>query len=557
MKLIELEIKNFKSIGISGCKIKIDEIVVLIGQNNAGKSTILDAYEAFASSGAPRDISEFHNEDVNNPIEIIGTFGSITDDDKSKIGTKWLYEVDGCERVKASWVWSSLNSKGVKKSFNCSAGNFEEGGMGGWDSLFTSSIPQPVRIRPTEPVDKTQSTIVNMLKENVKQQLKVDSSKTQGVISQIEALTQSLFEDYKNEFEVISSKIAEDISKIFPNTCIELVPKSKDSIDEKIVGAESFIKVSSGQHASPLAFQGTGIQRALLWSALDVMSGNKKKSSEGTKILLIDEPEAFLHPPTIRSACEMLYDFAIENPNWQVIATTHSPIFIDLAKKHTTIIRVDAGNKGMQKYVSTDEVDFDEDETTNLKMLRACNPIVNEFFFYDSIFLVEGPTEQIVLNHVAEKLGKNIHVIDCLGKGNIPMFAKILNKFSVPYTIIHDSDTPKVRRKTGLAKNGAWTLNDKIRDVAMKTSCSKIFVQFPHFEGHFLQENLSVGKVDNILAVLSKSEITPYDVVYDCYSKLINGNNEALFCLTLDKFELLKNAYLSSTTDCDSELWSD
>ncbi|MBE3040132.1 MAG: AAA family ATPase, partial [Chloroflexi bacterium] len=52
MKLRAVRILNFGCIDAEGCEVEIDRIVVLIGPNNAGKSTILDAYEAFASTGS-------------------------------------------------------------------------------------------------------------------------------------------------------------------------------------------------------------------------------------------------------------------------------------------------------------------------------------------------------------------------------------------------------------------------------------------------------------------------------------------------------------------------
>ncbi len=41
MKLIELRIKNFGCIDECGINVKIDDIVVLIGPNNVGKTTVL------------------------------------------------------------------------------------------------------------------------------------------------------------------------------------------------------------------------------------------------------------------------------------------------------------------------------------------------------------------------------------------------------------------------------------------------------------------------------------------------------------------------------------
>ncbi len=75
MRLIGLLVRNYKRIGTTTCGIRIDEIVVLVGPNNAGKSTILDAYEVFASGGKELDESHFHNGVTNDPIEITGVFG--------------------------------------------------------------------------------------------------------------------------------------------------------------------------------------------------------------------------------------------------------------------------------------------------------------------------------------------------------------------------------------------------------------------------------------------------------------------------------------------------
>lgn len=561
MRLAGLLIKNFKRIGDNECAIRIDEIVVLIGQNNAGKSTVLDAYEAFASTGKALDESHFNNSDTIKPIEITGVFDQLTPDDESTIGKKWtLEDTDFGNCVKVRWTWQKPNEKGQKQSFNPATSQFEDGGVGGWDSLFQSRIPQPVRIRPTDSIDQTQTKIVGMLKEHVKTRLKADSSSTAQVVAQIEILAQTLFEESKSVFDDVATKITSNVSQIFPGTTIELVPRSKDAIDEKVVGAESYLKIgTTGGSTTPLLLQGTGIQRALLWSALSVMSdsaGSKKKAGDTaapTRILLIDEPEAFLHPPTIRGAREALYNFALGNPDWQVIATTHSPIFIDLSKNHTTIVRVDASSS-VQRYVSTDKFSFDEPERKRLQMVRQCHPVVNEFFFYDNIVLVEGPTEQIAVKHVAEKNGLDIHVIDCLGKANIPLFAAILNQFKVPYLVIHDSDTPKVKRKSKMIGGAMWTMNQSIRAVVSHSNGGAIFTQFPHFEGEFLGEDLSGGKVDRVLELLNDFTSPEYSTVCDTYAKALARDSSVLTTDTAS-FDAKRDAYVAKNSLTGDPFW--
>ncbi|SMF65295.1 Predicted ATP-dependent endonuclease of the OLD family, contains P-loop ATPase and TOPRIM domains [Xaviernesmea oryzae] len=550
MRLSGLIIKNYRRVGEIECKIKIDQIVVLVGQNNSGKSTVLDAYELFASGGKEVDASHFHNGDAKRPIEIIGVFNKLTDEDRETLGKQWEHDdPDHGSCIKVKWVWSAPSQRGQKQAYRPGTGSYEAGGLGGWDSLLQSRVPRPVRIRPTDPVDTTQTKIVGMLKDHIKTKLKADSSGTTAVLAEIEKLAAQLYEESKGTINDISNKITEQVSTVFPGTVIEVIPRSKDAIDEKIIAADSYLKIgTSDGNGSSLVLQGTGLQRALLWSALSVMSdlpsGKKKAANEEDeppRVLLIDEPEAFLHPPTVRMARDALYDFALKNPNWQVIATTHSPVFIDVAKDHTTIIRVDASSP-QRHYVSTDEVGFKEPERKRLAMVRACHPFVNEFFFFDEIILVEGPTENVVVSTLAEILGKQVHVIDCLGKANIPMFAKILNHFQVPYVVIHDSDVPRAKRKDKIIANPMWAVNEEIRKtVAESKAGANIFVQFPNFEGAFCPEELRSGKVDNVIAILADESseyrariLNAYDKVF-AKDEAVMCNSEGAFKATMDK----------------------
>ena len=51
-KLKKLIIKNFRCIGNTPVEIELNDIVVLVGPNNVGKSTILRAYEVVMNHGS-------------------------------------------------------------------------------------------------------------------------------------------------------------------------------------------------------------------------------------------------------------------------------------------------------------------------------------------------------------------------------------------------------------------------------------------------------------------------------------------------------------------------
>lgn len=89
MRLAELIIENYRGIG-EPIRIKIDKIIVLIGNNNVGKSTIINAYEVFASMGSPLDIKDFYNEDKTKIPKITGIFVDISPNDE--IAEKWIHD---------------------------------------------------------------------------------------------------------------------------------------------------------------------------------------------------------------------------------------------------------------------------------------------------------------------------------------------------------------------------------------------------------------------------------------------------------------------------------
>ena len=180
------------------------------------------------------------------------------------------------------------------------------------------------------------------------------------------------------------------------------------------------------------------------------------------RILLLDEPEAFLHPSAVRGARDALYALA-GAPGWQVVVSTHSPVFIDVSRPHTTIVRVERAGGDVATF-SSDLVAFDEDERKRLQMIKACHPSVNEFFFAERV-LVEGDTEQMVLGDLlASSPHKDrVHIVNCLGKANLILFARILNHFRKPYTVLHDADSRwAVTRAGKRIKNPAWTINRQI-----------------------------------------------------------------------------------------------
>ena len=525
MKLIELQIKNFGCIDENGITIKIDDIVVLIGPNNVGKTTSIRAYEMFANSGTILKIDDFYQNNENNPVEIAGVFGEITNEDKQQIGEKWIYKNnDKQDVIKYKWRWEKSGVKGEKYSWYDKEGKWEKGGMGGWDSKIASCIPVPLKISPFDDSIQLENKIVELLTSAVKENVKNDQSKVAKLLDQVNDLANEVKKQIAEELNKTTSRLQKNLNEVFPEHNVDIAPQADKIEVDKILATGTHLNVAGNDGKYyPLANQGSGLQRAFLWSAIEALadtgkmkSGRSTIESEKPKMLLVEEPESFLHPPAVRLAREALYKIA-ELDNWQVMITTHSPIFIDVSKPHTTIIRVEK-NEGATKIFSTEKTQFSDKERERLQMIRNCHPTINEFFFANKVILVEGDTEQVTFSQVKEE---RVTIINCRGKANIPMFEKILNHFGVEYIAVHDLDTPKSKRDGKFIKNSMWTINEKIIEEANKGLNGKVIVNIPDFERQFFGYLQSGDKPYNAILELQKEERRN---VRDELEKIANGS---------------------------------
>jgi putative ATP-dependent endonuclease of the OLD family len=550
MKLCALEISNFKGI-TEKVKILIDTIVILIGPNNCCKSTILDAYEAYCSSGATLPKDSFHNGTNIVPIEITGVFNDITDDDVNILGKEWFLESDqefgACAKFK--FRWEEPDKKGEKYSYSNKNNEWKKGGAGGWDSLLSNRLPKPIRINPFDTTEKLESILKDLISKSVTEAIKNDKSKIVSIIEKIRELGKEIEKTIEHDINDINKLLKENMIDSFPGLDVYFdTDVGKFEPDKAIKEGSRFIFTTNNMSA-PLQNQGSGVQRAFLWSAIKAYSekgllkeGRAVIDASAPKVLLIDEPENNLHPSIIKTTRKALYSLS-SVPGWQIICTTHNPIFIDLSKNHTTIIKVSNNQKEL-KYFQTDKASFSEDEKTNLKMINLCNPMVNEFFFYDKILLVEGETEETALKILLNKYNKsnNYSVINCRGKANIPTFVKIISKFKAMGIAFHDSDTEKLSSGN---INPMWTINKKILQECNESDGYVYpIVHIKDFEDYYLSEKISKDKPYNIYQHIMSFNFD-HDKKYEKLRELVNwiekGTHPNKYSTDVDFDKLCKN----------------
>ncbi|MGA9883660.1 MAG: AAA family ATPase [Candidatus Acidiferrales bacterium] len=141
--------------------------------------------------------------------------------------------------------------------------------------------------------------------------------------------------------------------------------------------------------AIPLKDSGTGLGQVL--SILYVVL-----TSTQPKVIVIDEPQSFLHPGAARKLIEVLK----RHPEHQYIVATHSPETISAAgAKTVTMARLAAGETVIEQ-ASTTDARWQE------TLLAELGVRLSDVFGSDNVLWVEGQTEEFCFKNIIENLGR-------------------------------------------------------------------------------------------------------------------------------------------------------
>jgi hypothetical protein len=158
-----------------------------------------------------------------------------------------------------------------------------------------------------------------------------------------------------------------------------------------------------------------------------------------------------------------------------VIYSTHSPALLNVTRLDELVFvehLADTGTRTLQP----DPVSADED----FRVMTEFDAARSELFLARAAVLVEGLTEKLVLPFVFSALGydvdrKAISIIECGGKPNIPLFARICRATGIPFVVVHDSD----KRASGRLAPAERALNALIAETA---AAEAVIVLDPDFE---------------------------------------------------------------------------
>jgi putative ATP-dependent endonuclease of the OLD family len=259
------------------------------------------------------------------------------------------------------------------------------------------------------------------------------------------------------EIKDLETTLSSMISENLPNTkvAIEIVtPELVDLFKDTIVNIDDSLPTS-------ITAKGHGLQRALVFAYIRAYAkfiGETEKSQGkgplfGNFILAIEEPELYWHPNGQRKMFSVLEEISKTD---QVIICTHSSFFVNM-HNYPNIVIVNRENNGPTRLCQYRGDIFETEDTESQKRLKKVFRFLSlfdlsrsEMFFAKKVILVEGDTEKFIIPFCSSELvaidkkydlsAKNICIVECGGKNNIHIFMRVLNRFKIPYVVLHDVD---------------------------------------------------------------------------------------------------------------------
>ncbi len=328
-----------------------------VGNNNSGKTTIFRAIE-FIQSG--KNIEDWISKDADSEhvsvtIEFSGTdLPDIVQLDNLKKYSSYLSDEKKLIIMRSSKPGEWTDARGKKKSLEL--------------KNIRVLNPKTSLFENPSGIDSTITALFDaqFVYSDLKNEDYQDFGKTKIVGKLINEITKDfqkkdvwskLQTAHKNAFgEEGLITILKDMQKRIESILEEQYEKTKVEFDFGLPEIENFFKTGNilleeNGIKTPAADKGTGMQRALALSLIQVYSQIDKNDDEISKPILffIDEPETFLHP---QAQDKLLNSLEKISQDSQIFITTHSPYLLKKFDKNNHDIKVFSRKKEEERVKS-------------------------------------------------------------------------------------------------------------------------------------------------------------------------------------------------------------
>jgi len=502
MRIDRIRVHNFRSYQDSGM-IDVGDKLVLLGENNAGKSNILRAMELSLniSPTSPHKLRDFHLKNTDENIEIEVWLTGLTDEEEE---TFEEYISDGALWVKTVFPFDEEDGVPANKRFVVqkqvpAVEDFRRLGDKSADELEEIYDTYVERLEPHQVDDWSGNKYGNEIRPTIRNYLGSEDAEwgsteitdPQGIKKKLrENLPEfqyfesdrNIAEETKTSTNALLGRLLEDVIESVPEEDKENLRGALDEVNQQLNEDEKFdeieelereIRTKLDQHVpindlnlevsvpdlediltnvdvsvddgvdTDIQSMGSGLHTSFILACLWQLS--EQDENDQDVIFGLEEPENDLHPHAQRQLYDTLDD--LSQQDFQVFMSTHSAFLVSVDDLFDTVRVEKQGNES--RIHAVDRSQFEEEDVESIR--SKITPENNEIFFSRAVLLCEGQSEWQtipVLNSMLHEIEDEVFAFDRLGislievngKPGFKNLLKMANMFNIPSIVLIDND---------------------------------------------------------------------------------------------------------------------
>lgn len=462
--LQEIRVKNFKS--LQTVNVLLDRITILIGENNAGKTSFLEA--VFSAIGIGRrslNSSDIYlaSHETSLPLDrtiIVDLLIRPTNDsgeiiDSFPVGSYWLslwgmgvsQDEDDNDflAIRTTLTWSETRLEYVLErnfllEWKHNLDDIEQAQINRTAGRVTLAQIEPVALFMLDAKRDIQDEIQS--RNSFWNKLVSNPGLEEKDVERIESVLNKLNEEMVSKSSVLQH-VQSHLNNLYQTvTCdkesVEITPFTRNLRDLN-KGVDITFATKNAQ-SFPLSRHGMGtrsLASVLVFRAYTTWRQQNQNRDIIHSMLALEEPESHLHPQAQRA----LYDQLKEIPG-QIIISTHSPFIVSQAEISSLRHFRKEGSKTV-----VSKMDLTGINEENLKKIRRM--VLNtrgDILYANALVFFEGETEEQALPLFAEKYWERhpnslgISFIGIGGAGNYLPFLRLAEAFGIHWFIFADGE---------------------------------------------------------------------------------------------------------------------
>ena len=507
MQITDLRIRNFKSIRDMHIR-DIENALILVGKNDTGKTAVLDAVRAVGGDYIVKE-EDFRENFPNVEVQAVL---QITDEDLKRFHRFGL--VSSYRRYEA-WY----------RDFCRKLPSYEPGEESGGALAFEFSVNREGRIRYSDGHQKNNSYILQifphiyfmdtqrnlkkfqddllmMQEDDLLKQMRsgccmfdmakecnhcfsciglIHKKKTEE-LNAFEAAKLLEYKLYNLNLDAFSRRVNENFRR---NGGRDEIVYSMNLDIERTLAVTAEVRQAGYQEKRPAGSMGKGMRSIYMLSLLEAY---EEEGMQNADIIMVEDPEIFLHPKLQKVSGDILYRLSRKN---QVMFSTHSPNL--LSNFNSRQIR--------QVFLNDDGMSEVREKTDISAVLDDLGYSANDLMNVNFVFIVEGKQDKSRLPLLIRKYysetydseGKlsRIAIITTNSCTNIKTYAnlKYMNQIYIRdnFLMIRDGDGKDSEElKSQLCKYYARRNEEDVDRLPRVTEKNVLILKYYSFENYFL-----------------------------------------------------------------------